>query len=63
MLIDHHDQQIVLQKARNLDLCFGTNLGTNQAKIEKISISQPYFAARTARARPCGFAIWHSEWT
>ena len=40
MLIDHHDQQIVLRKTRNLDLCFRTNVGTNQAKIEKISISR-----------------------
>ena len=39
MLIDHHDQQIVLQKTQNLELCFGTNVGTNQAKIEIISIS------------------------
>ena len=38
MLIDHHDQQIVQRKTRNLKLCFGTNVGTNQAKIEKISI-------------------------
>ena len=40
MLIDHHDQQIVRRKTRNLEFCFGTNLGTNQAKIEKISISR-----------------------
>ena len=38
MLIDHHDQQIVQRKTQNLYLCFGTNVGTNQAKIEKISI-------------------------
>ena len=38
MIIDHHDQQIVLRKTRILELCFGTNVGTNQAKIEKISI-------------------------
>jgi len=38
MLIDHHDQQIVRRKTRILELCFGTNVGTNQAKIEKISI-------------------------
>ena len=41
MLIDHYYQQIVRRKAWNLDLCFGTNVGTNQAKIEKISISRP----------------------
>ena len=40
MLIDHHDQQIVRRKTQNLELCFGTNMGTNQAKIEKISISR-----------------------
>ena len=40
MLIDHHDQQIVRRKTQNLELCFGTNVGTNQAKIEKISISR-----------------------
>ena len=40
MLIDHHGQQIVWLKTRNLHLCFGTNVGTNQAKIEKISISR-----------------------
>ena len=39
MLIDHHDQQIVLRKAQNLDLCFGTYVRTKQAKIEKIWIS------------------------
>ena len=40
MLIDHHDQQIVWQKIRNLELCFGTNMGFDQAKIEKFSISR-----------------------
>ena len=40
MLIDHRDQQIVLRKTRNLESCFGTNVGTNQAKIEKLSISR-----------------------
>ena len=40
MLIDHQDQQIVLQKTQSLELCIGTNVGTNQAKIEKISISR-----------------------
>ena len=40
MLIDHQDQQIVRRKTQNLDLCFGTKVGTNQAKIEKISISR-----------------------
>ena len=40
MLIYHHDQQIVLQKTRNLGLCFRTNVGTNQAKIEKIASSR-----------------------
>ena len=40
MLIDHHDQQIVRRKTQNLELCFGTNMGTNQAKIEKISTSR-----------------------
>ena len=39
MLIDHHDQQIVWWKTCYLKLCFETNVGTNQAKIEKISIS------------------------
>ena len=29
----------MLRKTRNLELCFGTNMGTYQAKIEKISIS------------------------
>ena len=38
MLINHYDLQIVLLKTRNLELCFGTNVGTNQAKFEKISI-------------------------
>ena len=39
-IIIHHDQQIVLRKTRNLELCFGTNVGTKLAKIqvEKISI-------------------------
>ena len=40
MFIDHHVQQMVQQKNQNLELCFGTNVGTNQAKIEKISISR-----------------------
>ena len=40
MLIDHHVQQIVLRKTQNLELCFGANVGTNQANIEKISISR-----------------------
>ena len=40
MFIDHHVQQMVRQKTQNLELCFGTNVGTNQAKIEKISISR-----------------------
>ena len=39
MLIYHQDQQIVLWKTQNLELCFGTNVGTNQAKIEKIQVS------------------------
>ena len=39
MLIDHHVQQIVRWETQNLELCFWTNVGTNQAKIEKISIS------------------------
>ena len=30
----------MLWKTQNLELCFGTNVGTNQAKIEKISISR-----------------------
>ena len=36
------NQQIVLLETQNLPgpLCFGTNVRTNQAKIEKISISQ-----------------------
>ena len=38
MLIDHHDQQIVLRKTQHLEFCFWTK--TNQAKIEKILISQ-----------------------
>ena len=29
MFIDHHDQQIVLLKTRNLKLYFGTYEGTN----------------------------------
>ena len=40
MLIDHHVQQIVLLKTRNLQLCFGTKVRTSQAKIEKIPISE-----------------------
>ena len=37
---DLHDQQIVWWKTQNLELCFGTNMETNQAKmIEKILIS------------------------
>ena len=40
MLIDHHNQQSVLRKARNLELCFGTDVGTHPAKIKKISISR-----------------------
>ena len=39
MLIDHYDHLIVRRKTRNLDLCFGTNVGTKQAKIKKNSIS------------------------
>ena len=39
MLIDHHDQLIVLRKTRNLEFCFRTDVGSKQAKIEKISIS------------------------
>ena len=39
MLIDRHDQQIVQRKTQNLELCFMTDVGTNQAKIEKIWIS------------------------
>ena len=38
MLIDRHDQHIVLLKTWNLELCFGSNVGTDQAKIEKILI-------------------------
>ena len=40
MLIDHQDQQSVRRKAQNLELCFGTYVGTHPTKIEKISISQ-----------------------
>ena len=40
MLIDHQDQQSVLWKARNLELCLGTSVGTHPAKKEKISISR-----------------------
>ena len=42
MFIDHHDQQNVLQKTRNLELCFrvGTYVGTDETKFEKNSISQ-----------------------
>ena len=41
MLIDHHNQQIVRRReTRNVELFFGTDVGTNQAKIEKISISR-----------------------
>jgi len=36
MFIDHRVQQMVRQKTQNLELCFGTNMRTNQAKIEKI---------------------------
>ena len=36
---DHHDQQIVLRKTWNLELCFKINKGTNRAKIEKIRVS------------------------
>ena len=38
MLINHHDHQIVLRKTQNLEFCFGSNVGTNQATIETISI-------------------------
>ena len=38
MLINHHDQLIELQKTQNLKLCLGTDEGSKQAKIEKISI-------------------------
>ena len=40
MFIDHCDQHIVWRKTCDLELCSGTNVGTNQAKIEKISISR-----------------------
>ena len=40
MLIGHQDQQSVLLKTRNLELCFETNVGTHPAKIEKILISR-----------------------
>ena len=40
MLIEYKDQQSVWRKIRNLELCFGTNVGTHPAKIEKISISR-----------------------
>ena len=40
MLIDHQDQQCELLKIRNLELCFGTNVGTHPAKVGKISIYQ-----------------------
>ena len=30
MLINHHDEQIVWQKTRNLKLCFGTNVRKTQ---------------------------------
>ena len=36
MLIDHRVQQIVRRRTQNLELCFGTNVETNQAKTEKI---------------------------
>ena len=39
MLINHHDQQIVLRKTRNLKLCFRINVCTNHKNIEKILIS------------------------
>ena len=39
MLIDHSNQQIVRRKTRNFELCFGTNVGTDQAKFEKNSDS------------------------
>ena len=32
MLFDHQNQQIVRRKTQNLELCFGTNVGTNHAK-------------------------------
>ena len=40
MLIDHRNQQIVLRKTQYIESCFGTNVGTDQAKFEKISISR-----------------------
>ena len=40
MITDHYYQQILRWKAGNLDLFFGTYVGTNQTKIEKISISR-----------------------
>ena len=38
MLIDHRNQQTVRRKTRNLMLCFGISVETNQAKFEKNSI-------------------------
>ena len=35
MLINYHDQQIVLRKTRNLELCLGTNMGTTKQKLRK----------------------------
>ena len=40
MLINHHDQQIVRRKTRNLELCFGPNVQTEQAIFEKSLIYQ-----------------------
>ena len=40
MLIYQSNQQIVLLKTWNLELCFGINVGTDQAKVEKNLISQ-----------------------
>ena len=38
MLINHREQQIVWLKTRNLEQCFGPNVGTDPAKFEKILI-------------------------
>ena len=40
MLIDRCNQQITLWRSLTLELCFGTKVKTNQAKIEKIPISR-----------------------
>ena len=47
MLIDHSDQQIVLQKTWNLESWLGTNVGTYQAKFVNLDFSISRFLYTT----------------